>query len=224
MTPVRVALLDSGVSSDLEARVLVSRAFLQQAADGITDTAAVDDQLAHGSELARLILSAAPTAMLLSAQLFTQKLVCTPLQVATALDWAVAQGAQVINMSFGLRQDRPVLREACAGALAAGVILVAAAPARGAAVYPAAYPGVVRASGDARCQPGEISFLDSAQADFGACVHSSASGVAGASVGCACITGKIADCLGLTTAMDQDEVRQWLVQQASYRGPERRSG
>jgi hypothetical protein len=224
MKPVRVALLDSGVTADLEARVLVSRAFLQQSADGITGTAAVEDQLGHGSELAGLILSEAPTAMLLPAQLFSEKLVCTPLQVASALDWAVLEGAQVVNMSFGLRQDRPVLREACARALAAGVILVAAAPARGAAVYPAAYEGVVRASGDARCEPGEISFLDSPQADFGACVHSSTPAVAGASVGCAYLSGKIAHCLGSTTASNRDEVRQWLVQQACYRGRERRSG
>ena len=34
-----------------------------------------------------------------------------------------------------------------------------AMPARGAAVYPAAYPGVIRATGDARCAPGEVSCL-----------------------------------------------------------------
>jgi subtilisin family serine protease len=224
MKPVRVALLDSGVNSALEEQVLASRAFLQKAEGGIAETTAVEDQLGHGSALAELIVSEAPRTQLLSAQIFTQKLGCTPLEVAAGLDWAVAQGAQIINMSFGLREDRPILREACARALAAEVILVAAAPAQGAAVYPADYEGVIRATGDARCEPGDISFLDSAQADFGGCVRSLVPAVSGASTGCAYVTGKIAYCLGSGAALNGDEAREWLVQQARYRGRERRSG
>jgi subtilisin family serine protease len=224
MKPVRVALLDSGVNPALEAQVLASTAFRQQADGAITEMAAVEDQLGHGSALAELIVSEAPTAHLLLAQIFTEKLGCTPPEVAAGLNWAVAEGAQIVNMSFGLREDRPVLREACARALAAGVILVAASPAQGAAVFPSGYQGVIRATGDARCEPGEISFLDSAQADFGGCVRSLDPAVSGASTGCAYVTGKIAYCLGSGAALNGEEAREWLVQQARYRGRERRSG
>jgi len=145
------------------------------------------------------------------------------MQVAAALDWVVSEGAQLVNMSFGLSHDRPVLREACERALAADVILVAASPARGAPGFPASYPGVIRATGDARCRADEISFLDSPQADFGACVRSSDTVVAGASVGCAHVTAKIAN--GLTSGLvaGPRDVCQWLARHARFRGPERRS-
>ena len=49
-----------------------------------------------------------------------------------------------------------------------GVILIASSPARGEAVYQAAYENVIRVSGDARCQSGEFSALFNRQADFSA--------------------------------------------------------
>jgi hypothetical protein len=223
VTGIRIAVLDSGIEGSVKENVVMSSGFLREPDGGVTETVTTDDQLGHGTALVNVILSEVPTVQLLIAQLFTQKLVCTPLQVASGLDWAVLQGAQLVNMSFGLSHDRPVLREACARALAAGVLLVAASPARGAPVFPAAYPGVIGATGDARCQAGEISFLDSPQADFGGCVHSSVAEVSGASAGCAYVTAKIARYLSSGLAADRDELNQWLIEQACYHGRERRT-
>lgn len=219
----RIALLDSGVDKSIEDSVFTAAAFIQKAESRVATSAASGDQLSHGTALAKIILSEVPTAQLLIAQIFMQKFVCTPLQVAAGLDWAVSQGAQLVNMSLGLSNDRAVLRQACARALAEGVILVAASPARGSPVFPAAYSGVIRATGDARCQTGEISFLDSPQADFGGCIQSSVAAVSGASVGCASVTAKIASCLSSGVAANRHEVWQWLVQHAHYQGRESRS-
>ena len=125
-------------------------------------------------------------------------------------------------MSFGLREDRPSLRMACERALEQGVILVAAAPARGEPVFPAAYAGVIRATGDARCAPGELSFLNTSQADFGGHVRAGATGVAGASVGCAQVAARAAAFLSAHPGGSAAQLRTWLAEQASYRGPERR--
>ena len=102
------------------------------------------------------------------------------------------------------------------------MILVAAAPARGEPVFPAAYAGVVRATGDARCGPGELSFLSTRQADFGGHVRTGATNVAGASVGCAHVTARAAAFLSAHPGGSAAQLRAWLAGQAIYRGPERR--
>src|SRR5581483_5825984 len=154
--PVAVALVDSGVAADGPA-VRARRAFALDAAGAVVAGPAGDDALGHGTALARLVAAAAPDAALLDAQVFGTTFLAPPAAVAAAIDWAVAAGARVVNLSFGLRADRDVLRGACARAVAAGVLLVAATPARGAPVFPASYPGVVRVSGDTRCGAGEVS-------------------------------------------------------------------
>ncbi len=68
---------------------------------------------------------------------------------ARGVRWAADHGADVINMSFGGRQDTRVLREAVAYARRKGVLLVAAAGNTNttAKTYPGAYPGVVAVTG-----------------------------------------------------------------------------
>ena len=155
-----VGLLDSGVEAVLSAHVRASRAFVDERPA---------NPLGHGSALARIILNHAPHAALLDARVFGEQQRTTPELVAAGLDWLREDGARIINMSFGLRHDRAALRDAVAAAHAAGMILVASAPARGAMVYPGGYAGVIRVSGDARCGPDEISALGGDPAGFGAC-------------------------------------------------------
>jgi len=173
--PVRVAVIDSGIDASVLGRRPAEVSAARFALDAVGGPDApplcrlppVGDPLGHGTEVARLILAAAPDAQLLDAQVFADDrpvaglaAVATVAVVATAIDWAIAQGAQLINFSLGLREDCWVLRHACARARAGGVLLVASAPARGGPVYPATYPGVLAATGDARCAEGQWSFLE----------------------------------------------------------------
>lgn len=225
---VRVGLVDSGHAPALAARVVSAAAFVI-GEDGVRCEAAGPDRLGHGSRLAEIIAACAPRAQLCVAQVFHARLATTAAQVAAAIDWLVAQRVALINLSLGLRAPRPVLAEACARARAAGVLLCAAAPARGEPVYPAAFPGVLRMSGDARCARMEISALGTRYADFGAHVHPLDGGLtgSGASVGCAHLSGHIAryldDCRAAGRTADEEDVRRWLCAQARYHGPERRS-
>ncbi|MCB1719781.1 MAG: peptidase S8 and S53 subtilisin kexin sedolisin, partial [Candidatus Competibacteraceae bacterium] len=135
------------------------------------------------------------------------------------------QDVAIVNMSFGLRQNRAVLRQACATAIAAGLILVAAAPARGQAVYPSAYPGVLRVTGDARCALQEFSHLASEQADFGACPRSYAQPEHGAPVGGASFAvPHVSAALAryLAAGGKASDYYQHLTELAVYHGPERR--
>jgi hypothetical protein len=85
----------------------------------------------------------------------------------------------------------------------AGLVLIAATPARGAPVCPAAYPGVLRVTGD----------------DYGACPHGLADTPVGASLAAAHVTGLLAKGLGTVDT----NVILTLGRAVCFRGRERRT-
>lgn len=221
--PFLVGLPDSGLEAALAGHVASACRFSADEAGEIRTSSSTADAWGHGSALARTLLGHAPAARLLNAQIFAARGVTTPAAVAAAVDWLVLRGARLISMSFGQRTDREIVRTACLRALRSGVTLLAAAPARGAPVYPAAYPGVIRVTGDARCQPGEFSHLATAQADFGACPRRPDGGHGGASFAVAQVCGLLAASLMEDPGGGADPL-DLLAQAARYHGPERRVG
>lgn len=218
---IRIGVVDSGFSP---AQPVKDSAAFVLADNKLWLADAEPDRLGHGTRIIDIIRYLAPNAEILSAQVFHDRFTTTAAQVAAAIDWLVEQGAQVINLSLGLRQDRESLREACGRALKRGVILCAASPARGEAVFPSAYPGVFRMTGDARCERAQISHLETEFADFGACVRplDDRPGQSGSSLGCAHLSGHLARYLQQAHAPSLSGARQWLIQQSCYLGPERR--
>lgn len=184
------------------------------------ERAAEPDVSGHGSALAQLILAGPAPVALLNAQVFSTTGMTSPVVIAAGLEWLLEHGARLINLSFGLHQDRPVLARACRRALDCGVVLIAASPARGAPVYPSAYPGVLRITGDARCTPDELSHLASIQADFGACPQGTTPAAGGASLATARVTARVAEYLA--NGGERDGVFDHLRDLARYHGPERR--
>lgn len=187
--------------------------------------ATVADPGGHGSRIAQLLTAGDAPFELLLGQVF---MTCGPASsaaVAAAIDWAVAGRANLIHMSLGLSADRAVLGSAIRRAIGLDCIIVASMPARGAPVYPAAYPHVIRATGDARCAPGELSCL--VPGFFGGCTRFGSGGqsdcegaanVGGASVGAAWVTRSILSgpVYGTRAVVDA------LTARARYIGPERR--
>lgn len=215
--PIVVGVIDSGIDSALMSRVTVARDFTGSADFGVTDSCG------HGSAIAQSILAngAGYPVQLAVARVFGDRLTCPVERVVAALDWLVACKVDIINMSFGLRTDYTALRDHCTQALACGINLIAASPAQGESVYPAAYPGVLRATGDARCQQGQLSALHSGQADFGGFAGDpSTDKVVGASRGCASVSGLAARLLSQTKCNTDLVVA--LTQHAHYQGREYR--
>lgn len=215
--PVRVGVVDSGWPPALQDRVLAARSFV---AGGDAQ-----DRLGHGTRTLQAIDALAPDARFVVAQVFGDALRTDMGTVARAVDWLVGEGAALINLSLGVRRDYPALRAACERAVASGCLLVASTPARGEPVFPAAYPGAIRAMGDARCAPGQHSALLLPHADFGACVlpPDGDRAHAGASLGCAHLSGRVAALLAGGVAQDRAAVWQALVDSAAFHGPERRT-
>lgn len=218
-TEMRVGVIDSGCSPDQANSLLDARRFWLE--DGqLREGEILPDQLGHGSAVVAGLQAEAGRVPMLVAQVFGAQASTSALQVAAALLWLVEAGAMLVNLSLGLQQDRPVLHQACKEALAAGVLLCASSPAQGGPVYPASYPGVIRITGDARCAPGQWSWLGTRQADFGGYVG--AGGRAGASLGCAALSGRIAALLRDEPGMDRQQIHDWLRHHATFIGPERR--
>jgi len=110
----------------------------------------------HGTAVASLIAGhsklrgTAEGASLLSVQAFTftkeeNEIAATSRDIALAMDWAAAQGAQVMNLSFAGPPD-PLIERTAAAAYRKGIDLVAAAGNAGPGsppLYPAAYPEVI---------------------------------------------------------------------------------
>ena len=225
MTPVRVGLPDSGIDPSLQESIEEQQRFVLDGDGAVTMRPHRGDASGHGTALARIIAATAPRACILSAEVFDAQVPAAPTVVAAGLAWLVERGAVIVNMSFGLLADRKVLRAACSEALQAGVVLVAAAPASGATVYPAAYAGVVRVTGDARCAAGELSLLDDGRVDFGACPgpmgHIPHQTGAGSSLAAAHVTGQLADYLD--GGGDTRSATSWLRGRCKYVGRERRT-
>ncbi|MDD2047705.1 subtilisin-like serine protease QhpE [Pseudomonas putida] len=217
-----VGVIDSGCSAQQAQYLTGGRRFwLEQ--DSLRQGELQADALGHGSAVLERLLAQSDGLSVKVAQVFDSRGATSVLQVSAALLWLVEQGVSLVNLSLGLAQDRAVLRQACAVAVEAGVLLCASSPARGAPVYPASYPGVLRITGDARCEAGQWSWLDTAQADFGAAVGEGA-GTAGASLACAALSGQIATYLRDYRQATREQVLAYLRDNAAFIGPERRGG
>jgi hypothetical protein len=113
-----------------------------------------DEVHPHGTGVAGAIVAharlmgTAPAAQILAARAFGARRGSsdgTTFNILKALDWSVARGARIINMSFAGPRDPAVLRN-LAEARAKGVILIAAAGNAGPKsppLYPAADPNVI---------------------------------------------------------------------------------
>ncbi len=111
----------------------------------------------HGTAIASLIaahgklMGAAPGAKILAVRAFDPKAAGaegTTFNILKSLDWAAAQGARVINMSFA-GPDDPAIHRSLEAARKKGIVLVAAAGNAGAKsppLYPAADPNVIAVS------------------------------------------------------------------------------
>jgi len=99
----------------------------------------------HGTLTAGIIAAISPGAIIMPLRAFDDNGSSNTFMIARAIRYAVANGAQVINMSFGTLTDTAVLRSAVAYALANNVILTASAGNNNtdAPQYPAAYTGVI---------------------------------------------------------------------------------
>jgi thermitase len=146
---IKVAVLDSGVASDnpdITEKVTARANFT----DGQTD----EDNYGHGTHVAGIIAAThnsdgvagvCPTCTILDVKVLNDTGYGSTSAIANGINWAVKNGAKVINMSLGQRTSSRTLEAAVNDAWTKGAVIVAAAGNTGttAKIYPAAYPNVI---------------------------------------------------------------------------------
>ena len=149
-TDVLVAVIDSGIDA-------AHPEFTDSVVDSFNAAATPMAPHNHGTAIAALIaghgklIGAAPKARILAIRAFDPNggsADGTTFAILKGLDWAAAQKARIINMSFAGPND-PALQRSLAAAHTRGIILIAAAGNAGAKsppLYPAAGPNVIAVS------------------------------------------------------------------------------
>lgn len=221
MKAIKVGVVDSGFTAYQAEWIVDASAFILKD-DALWQSDAEPDSLAHGTKIIDVVHHCAPDAQILVAQVFKERFTTTAVQVAAAIRWLTEQQVNVINLSLGLRSDRQELREAISSAVEANILICASSPAKGDPVYPSSYSGVLRTTGDARCNPSEWSLLGTRYADFGAHVRCLEGSIAGASIGTAYLCGHIAHFLDEHPDASRADLGRHLKSNASYFGAERR--
>jgi subtilisin family serine protease len=140
---ILIAVIDSGIDG--------GHPELAGAIAGRFDALGTDDAPhAHGTGIAGAmaarakLMGAAPAAQILAVRAFTTN-EGTTFNILKGLDWAAANGARIINMSFAGPKD-PAVGRSLAAARGKGIVLIAAAGnagPRSAPLYPAADPNVI---------------------------------------------------------------------------------
>jgi subtilisin family serine protease len=99
----------------------------------------------HGTLCAGMIAVVAPDSMIMPLRVFDDQGSADLFTIAKAIRYAVTQGAQVVNMSFGTLQDSKAIANSVTYALGKNVVLVASAGNNNTSApqYPAAYSGVI---------------------------------------------------------------------------------
>ncbi|MEI7770424.1 MAG: S8 family serine peptidase [Chloroflexales bacterium] len=151
-TGVTVAIIDTGAQldhPDLAASIAPdSYDFVDDDSspidtpDGIDNNGdgVADEAYGHGTHLAGIIHTLAPDARLLVLRALTAEGDGDMFNLVRAIDYAVAHGATVINMSLGTSEDSRLLRAAVRRATLGGAVVIAAAGNTGTDLpqYPAA--------------------------------------------------------------------------------------
>ncbi|WP_427133462.1 S8 family serine peptidase [Pseudarthrobacter sp. S9] len=149
-TGTKVAVLDSGVASDNTdiAPKVVARA-------NFSDATTSEDNYGHGTHVAGIIAAIAnntigvagvcPDCTILDGKVLNDSGSGSTSGIANGINWAVSNGAKVINMSLGLRVSSQTLETAVNNAWNQGAVIVAAAGNTGtqSKIYPGAYANVI---------------------------------------------------------------------------------
>jgi hypothetical protein len=132
--PIKVAVIDSGIDSDLtiEGRIVAERSFVLPrygyplAETDVSDSTPEGNQ--HGTIVAKAVAANSANAVIVNAKVLGSTGIATAAGVIAAIYWAVDQNCSVVNLSLGATPGvGDPIKQAAEYAFNQGVVVVAAA-------------------------------------------------------------------------------------------------
>lgn len=145
---IKVVIIDSGINFSTDLNVAIRKNFIPEDERSVL----YEDPTGHGTAVAGLIgaldngegvTGVNPGVELYSARVLDEKLEAPVERIVEAIDWAIEQDADIINMSFGISKNVAELENAIERAAEADILLIAAAGDGEEIAYPAAYDEVI---------------------------------------------------------------------------------
>lgn len=145
---VKVAIIDSGVNYSDDINVVIRKNFIEND----ECSALYEDFCDHGTAVAGIIgardneigiTGINPDVEIYSARVLDDRMEAPCERIVAALEWAIENEVDIINMSFGVNQDVPEVHQLIKSAYEQGILLVAAAGNEDEVLFPAAYEEVI---------------------------------------------------------------------------------
>jgi len=150
--PIKVAIVDTGI--DVKHPDLIDN--LKGGVSAVGYTSSYNDDNGHGTHVAGIaaaidneigVIGVGPKIDLYAVKVLNRRGSGYLSDVIEGLDWAVANGMQVVNMSLGTGSNIQSFHDAVIAAKNAGVVVIAAAGnSGGSVIYPAAYSEAIAVS------------------------------------------------------------------------------
>jgi hypothetical protein len=150
---VRVAVIDSGVH-DEHPHIRSVAGGVSVLPDGTVEEGAFGDRLGHGTAVMAAIQERAPKAEYFAVKVFDAALRSTAIALARAIEWAIEQRMDIINLSLGTTNaaHRAQFERLVEQALAADVAIFAALESEGRVCFPGCLLGVFGVGVDDQCE------------------------------------------------------------------------
>src|ERR1039458_937375 len=169
---VKIAIIDDGICSNPSAvyRLAGGARIVNDADNGliVDDNYVAEGFWSHGTMCATVISHRVPEVEIYSLKVLDGQGKGHPLTLGGALSWAIDHQIDIANISLGMTGELHLseLREQCAAAAKAGIILVAATHIRGLTSYPSAFPEMIAVGKDDRYKDYEYGFYPGRLAEF----------------------------------------------------------
>jgi subtilisin family serine protease len=169
-----VAVIDSGLEVDHPALMgrVVESVVVEVDADAKANVVADDagDLYGHGTACGGIIIGFAPEVELVSIRVLGANLRGSGTAFIAAIDWAVDQGIELVNLSLSSRKEAlfPVFHEVVDDAYFRGMMLVGAANNAEVASYPTVFASVFSVAAHAEPEPWRWYYNPRPPVEFGA--------------------------------------------------------